>query len=84
MPRDWRQLQAQDAVVNQFVRAVTRSRNPDVAEIVSSPGKILLREFGKLVIKRGVLYRRICDKDEIHISTCFARAVQSTCIERGI
>jgi transposase InsO family protein len=65
VPRDWRQLQSQDPVVNQFVRAVTRSKKPNVSEVSSRRGNILLREFGKLVIKRGVLYRRICDKNEI-------------------
>ena len=58
VPRDWRKLQANDPVVNQFVRAVTSSRKPNITQVRTKEGKILLREFQKLVIRRGVLYRR--------------------------
>ena len=58
VPRDWRKLEANDPVVNQFVRAVTSSRKPNITQVRTKEGKILLREFQKLVIRRGVLYRR--------------------------
>jgi len=66
-PRNWRQLQSQDPVVDQFVRAVTTSRKPDVSRVETRAGKILLREFNKLVIKRGVLYR----KTQVHENPTF-------------
>ena len=64
IPRDWRMIQSQDPVVNQFVRAVTQSKKPGVLQVGTRHGKILLREFNKLVIKRGVLYRKIQSKDD--------------------
>jgi len=57
VPRDWRQLQSQDPVLHQFVRAVTQKKKPSVSQVNTRTGKILLREFNKLVIQRGVLYR---------------------------
>jgi dUTPase len=63
IPRDWRQIQSQDPLVNMFVRAVTVSKKPFVSQVKTRVGKTLLREFNKLVIKRGVLYRRIQTKE---------------------
>ena len=65
VPRDWRQLQSQDLLVNQFIRAVTNSRKPEVSQVNSRSGRILLREFSKLTLKRGVLYRRIQENGKV-------------------
>ena len=43
IPRDWRMIQSQDPVVNQFVQAVTQSKKPGVLQVGTRHGKILLR-----------------------------------------
>ena len=59
VPRKWRPLQVQDDVIGQFHRAVVNKRKPDITTIKSADGLTLLREYAKLTIRRGVLYRQI-------------------------
>ena len=59
VPRKWRPLQVQDDVIGQFHRAVANKRKPDITAIKSADGLTLLREYAKLTMRRGVLYRQI-------------------------
>ena len=58
-PRQWRPLQIKDAVIGQFHRAVTNNQKPAVDQVPLGEGRVLLREYHKLIIRRGVLYRTI-------------------------
>ena len=59
VPRKWRPLQVQDDVIGQFHRAIVNKRKPNITAIKSADGLTLLREYAKLTIRRGVLYRQI-------------------------
>jgi transposase InsO family protein len=61
--RMWRTRQRDDPVIGRFLNAVTNKVKPDIG-VLDQEGRLLLKEFGKLVIKRGVLYRRIQVQDE--------------------
>lgn len=64
LPQDWRSRQRDDPIIGIFSRAVTNKVKPAKMEITTREGKTLLREFHKLFLKRGVLYRRVADNDE--------------------
>ena len=64
IPRDWRKLQYEDPMLRVFVKAV-QSRKPLLSEVTTVCVQVLLHEFRKLVLKRGVLYRRIEDRGEV-------------------
>ena len=61
VPRDWRSNQWQDPVISKFLRYVTNKQKPDIKEFHTKEGKILHREFKRLVVRRGVLYRLVQD-----------------------
>ena len=61
--RMWRNRQRDDPTTVQFVTAVTKKVKPDI-DTLSQEGKLLLKEWAKLVISRGVLYRLIKIHDE--------------------
>jgi len=63
-PQDWRSRQREDAIIGIFIRAVTNKVKPSVKDINTKEGKTLLREFHRLFIKRGVLYRHVSDNSE--------------------
>ena len=66
IPQDWRNHQRQDAVIGLFLRAVTNKTKPSPTDISCKEGKTLLRDFHKLTIKRGALYRKTMDgADEV-------------------
>lgn len=64
LPQDWRPRQRDDPIIGTFVRAVTNKTKPTAGQITSKEGKTLLREFHKLMVKRGVLYRSLNDNGE--------------------
>ena len=64
VPRDWRSHQMKDPVISIFVRSVTNKNKPDHRQMTSKEGKTLLREFQRLVVRRGVLYRHITEHGE--------------------
>ena len=57
---DWREAQRNDPVIGPLLTYVTRKYKPNSKQVPDYPeaGK-LLREFEKLVLRRGVLYRKI-------------------------
>ena len=63
-PREWRSRQHDDPEIGPFVRYVTKKEKPDPSSITSSEGKLLLKEFNHLVIRRGVLYRCFREGEE--------------------
>jgi len=63
VPQDWRVHQRRDAVIGQFVQAVTNNSKPTTYNITSREGRMLLREYHKLIIRRGALYRKVTDDD---------------------
>jgi len=63
VPQDWRVHQRRDPIIGQFVQAVTNKLKPTAANITTKEGNVLLREFQKLVVQRGALYRKITDGD---------------------
>ena len=66
--RDWRKYQMEDAVISKFLRSVTnRSKPTSVVGCLES--KLILKEFGRLEVRRGVLYRRtrVDDQDQYQL-----------------
>jgi len=80
--RGWRRIHSQDGLLNLFVRAITVSKKPLVSKVGTCISNILLREFNKLVIKCGVLYRRIQSKDDHVFQLVIPKQFYNTCIKR--
>jgi len=66
--RMWRIRQRDDPVIARFLSAVTNKVKPDTG-VLDQEGRLLLKEFDKLVIKRGVLYRhtRVQEVDQYQL-----------------
>jgi len=64
IPQDWRKHQREDTVIGQFLTAVINKTKPAVAVVTTKEGKCLLRDFHKLVVKRGALYRKVMNGEE--------------------
>jgi len=56
--RLWRVRQREDSVISQFVTHVTNKTKPKY-DILCSEGKLIFKEFKRLTIKRGILYRLV-------------------------
>ncbi len=83
VPHDWRQLQSQDQMIGMFLRAVTYHRRPSLVDITSYEGKILLREYQKLVVKRGVLYRKIHVNDELKFQLVLPKQFRVVALQKS-
>ena len=64
IPRDSIRLQYADPMLRMFAQAVGNSYKPLLFDVSVPHGQILLHEFRRLVLKRGLWYRRIEDKGE--------------------
>ena len=73
-PRDWRVHQRLDAVIGQFVQAITNKSKPTTDNITSREDKLLLREFHKLIIGSGTFYRKATDGDVQRLQLVLASA----------
>ena len=58
-PRQWRPLQLKDSVIGQFHQAVTNKRRPALKQLHYAESRVLLREYHKLTIRRGILFRTV-------------------------
>ena len=54
--RDWRRQQAKDPVIGKFLRYVTNNDKPD-SGMDGRDEKLFIKEFSRLKVQRGVLYR---------------------------
>ena len=63
-PTDWRKHQMADPTVKCFLRAVTNKQKPKLSDIPGTEGKSFLKEFTRLVVRRGVLYRHLVQEGE--------------------
>ena len=63
-PQEWRVRQRQDPVIGDFLRFVTQKVRPDPKAITSIEGKCLMKEYSHLIVRRGVLYRKIIYQGE--------------------
>lgn len=57
IPRDWRTAHHKDHAISKFLRSVTNKTPLRQNEILSREEKLLEREYKRLVVRRGVLYR---------------------------
>jgi transposase InsO family protein len=62
--QNWRQHQMEDPITRLFLRAVTNKSKPDISRFEGSEAKALLKEFNRLVVRRGVLYRHTMETDQ--------------------
>ena len=60
--RLWRTRQRQDPIISVFLNSVSNKTKPK-AETLDIEGKLLLKEFKKLQVRRGVLYRHVKVQD---------------------
>lgn len=56
--RLWRLRQREDPIVSLFLRQVTNKKKPNYRDL-DTEGKSLLKQFSRLVVNRGVLYRLV-------------------------
>ena len=61
--RLWRSRQLNDPLIGSFSRAITNQDKTLVEDQSDSVGKTLLKEFGHLLVRRGVLYRQVKNKE---------------------
>jgi hypothetical protein len=66
--RDWRKHQMEDKIIGKFLRCVTNKQRP-TSGVDCRESKLLLKEFGRLNVRRGVLYRctRVDDQDQYQL-----------------
>ena len=80
-PRDWRSHQMQDTDISVVARAVTNKRKLTSRDILSKEGKLLLKEFNRLVVRRGVLYRHVQDKGEDRYQLVLPKSFRSVAMK---
>jgi len=76
-----------DAVISQFVQAITNTSKPTTDHITSREGKMLLREFHKLIIRRGALYSKVTYGDVERLQLVLPSAFREkamTCSHNGM
>jgi transposase InsO family protein len=61
---NWRQHQMDDATIRCFLRGVTNKEKPELSSTSTNESKTLCKEFDRLVVRRGVLYRHINEDGE--------------------
>jgi len=83
VPRDWRKLQHQDPTVGLFLRAVTNRKRPNSLDINSRDRQVLLKEFSKLMVNRGVLYRKILVNGESKLQLVLPRQFRVIALEKS-
>ena len=84
--RDWRKHQMDDKVIGKFLRCVTNKQKPNTG-IDSLECKLLLKEFNRLEVRRGVLYRctKVDDQDRYQlVLPCEFRQLALKCAHNDI
>ena len=59
IPQDWRKHQLADPTVGKFLTFVLNQQKPVTSELTTIEGKTMLREYRRLVVRRGALYRKM-------------------------
>ena len=77
--RLWRSRQRENPTINKFLRGVTSNTKPCIDE-TDHDGKVLVKEFTKLVISRGVLYRKVAINEVDHLQLVLPPSYRETAI----
>ena len=71
----------QDPDISVVARAVTNKRKLTSRDISSKEGKLFLKEFNRLVVRRGVLYRHVQDKGEDRYQLVLPKSFRSVAMK---
>ena len=81
-PRDWRLAQQQDPGVGPLISFVTRKVKPKPHQIPQASDLVkLLRQFDKLFLQRGVLYRRTTHNGESRQQLVLPKALRNLALQ---
>ena len=78
---NWRTQQMNDDVIRLFLRGVTNKKKPDATACPSNEAKTLRKEFNRLVVRRGVLYRRLTEDDDEKFQLVLPKDFRSTALQ---
>jgi transposase InsO family protein len=78
---NWRQHQMADPTIRQFLRGITNKQKPDASDCSSKDAKSLLKEFSRLVVRRGILYRQLSEDGKSKYQLVLPKQFRNTALQ---